>query len=184
MTFQIHGHLTLQSLAHYALGICVVGRQAFSERRKVIQRQKNKWRSLRGERVWAREESEAFLWNSHFVQIKKVGFAGRERESFMGERGWIIWGGCEGRGGSDIPQDEVGHCSPSPMKRAFRSHWWTESRRESVRVRGFRGVQVRFRGGGSALFSNPIEKPSEGRSGSGAERKKSKWNVTTGKCHW
>lgn len=24
------------------------------------------------------------------------------------------------------------------------------------------GVQVRFRGGGSALFSNPIEKPSEG----------------------
>lgn len=68
---------------------------------------------------------EAFLWNSHFVQIKKVGFcrpAPGERESerkFHGREGLDYLGRLGVKGGSDIPQDEVGHCSLSPMKRAF-----------------------------------------------------------------
>lgn len=59
------------------------------------------------------KEGEAFQWNSHFVQIKKAWAMGR---GFHGREGldYLWWGG-----GVDIPQDEVGHCSLSPLKRAF-----------------------------------------------------------------
>lgn len=51
------------------------------------------------------------LRNSHFVQIKKVVEGGVHE----GGAGWIIGGG----GVMDIPQDEVGHCSLSLVKRAL-----------------------------------------------------------------
>lgn len=56
---------------------------------------------------------EAFQWNSHFVQIKKSPCHG-ERVSWERGAGLFVVGK-----GVDIPQDEVGHCSPSPLKRAF-----------------------------------------------------------------
>lgn len=63
-------------------------------------------------------KGEAFiresLRNSHFVQIKKVGEGGVT----LGEGGGGIIGGGGGRV-MDIPQDEVGHCSPSLVKRTF-----------------------------------------------------------------
>ncbi len=169
----MHGHLTLQSLTHYAQGICAAGQRAFSERRKVIQRRKTNGALCRASACERGKRGETFLWNSHFVQIKKVGFAGPgEREGFMGERGWIIWGGWEGRG-SDIPQDEVGHCSPSPMKRAFWSHWWTESRRESAR--GFRRGTGPFSGRGGQHYSVILLK-SLLKDGVGAVRRERKTN--------
>lgn len=52
------------------------------------------------------------LRNSHFVQIKKVGGVTR---GVRGRGGW--WKAV--RGVMDIPQDEVGHCSLSLVKRAL-----------------------------------------------------------------
>lgn len=69
--------------------------------------------------VWG---GEAFQWNSHFVQIKKSPCHG-ERVSWERGAGLFVVGK-----GVDIPQDEVGHCSPSPLKRAFWRNWWAESR--------------------------------------------------------
>lgn len=62
------------------------------------------------------------LRNSHFVQIKKVGGA-RVGGGFDPGRGWggldyLGWGKAARRV-MDIPQDEVGHCSLSPVKRAL-----------------------------------------------------------------
>jgi len=51
------------------------------------------------------------LRNSHFVQIKKV-----VRRGCPWERGSGLLGGG---GVMDIPQDEVGHCSLSLVKRAL-----------------------------------------------------------------
>lgn len=169
--FHIRGCLTLQSLAHYAPGICSAGLFVSGER---WYKGENKWRVLRGGHVWARERGEAFLWNSHFVQIKKVELWG---ESFMGESSWIIWkrGVWHSTGWSRS-------LFPVSNEESLLKALMNWSRGESASARAFRGAQVCFLGRGWALFSNPIEGPSEGRRERSAE--KSEWNVTTGKCHW
>lgn len=86
-------------------------------------------------RRWWRGAQFILVWNLRWNIFRDSGILILFRLRKFGVGGlrgrWCSWEkrpGLLGRGVMDIPQDEVGHCSLSVVKRALWRNWWSESR--------------------------------------------------------